>query len=46
MKMRFTETLLLASLGVCILNGIAQAQNGIDWPRYQDMAVDLMQQYF
>ncbi len=30
---------------VCVLNGIARAQNGIDWSRYQDMAVDLMQQY-
>src|SRR5262249_13024410 len=45
MKMRFAKRLLLASFGVCLLSGIAQAQNGIDWPRYQDIAVELMQQY-
>jgi len=36
---------LLATL-VLALPTSARAQNGaIDWPRYQDMAVDLMQQY-
>jgi len=36
---------LLAAL-VLALPTSARAQNGaIDWPRYQDMAVDLMQQY-
>ena len=43
--MRLVNRILLVSLSVCVLNGIARAQNGIDWPRYQDMAVDLMQQY-
>jgi len=38
------KVLMLAVI-VCVLTGIAQAQNGIDWQRYQDMAVDLMQQY-
>jgi len=33
-------------LTIVVLNGVARAQNGgIDWPRYQDMAVELMQQY-
>src|ERR1041384_1938997 len=42
--MRFIKKILMVSLSMCVLNGIAQAQNGIDWPRYQDMAVELMQQ--
>ncbi|HJP92625.1 MAG TPA: M20/M25/M40 family metallo-hydrolase [Pyrinomonadaceae bacterium] len=39
--------LLIAVLGVTLLHGIVRAQDSsrIDWPRYQDMAVDLMQQY-
>ena len=39
--------ILTIVLSIVLLNGIARAQNGskIDWPRYQDMAVDLMQQY-
>jgi acetylornithine deacetylase/succinyl-diaminopimelate desuccinylase-like protein len=43
--MRLLKTVLLLVVGVCVFSGVAQAQNGIDWPRYQDMAVDLMQQY-
>jgi acetylornithine deacetylase/succinyl-diaminopimelate desuccinylase-like protein len=37
----------IAALIVCLTYGVGRAQNGarIDWPRYQDMAVDLMQQY-
>jgi acetylornithine deacetylase/succinyl-diaminopimelate desuccinylase-like protein len=35
----------MVSLSICVLSEIAWAQNGIDWPRYQDMAVGLMQQY-
>ena len=37
----------MIALSIVLLNGIARAQNGsrIDWPRYQDMAVELMQQY-
>ena len=38
--------ILSAALTIVVLNGVARAQNGgIDWPRYQDMAVELMQQY-
>ena len=37
--------MLLVALSVVVLGGIAQAQKAIEWPRYQDMAVDLMQQY-
>lgn len=38
--------ILTVALTIVVLNGVARAQNGgIDWPRYQDMAVDLMQQY-
>jgi len=38
--------ILTVALTIVVLNGVAQAQNGgIDWPRYQDMAVELMQQY-
>ena len=39
--------ILTIALSIVLLNGIARAQNGsrIDWPRYQDMAVELMQQY-
>jgi acetylornithine deacetylase/succinyl-diaminopimelate desuccinylase-like protein len=38
--------ILTAALTIVVLNGVARAQNGgIDWPRYQDMAVELMQQY-
>jgi acetylornithine deacetylase/succinyl-diaminopimelate desuccinylase-like protein len=36
---------LVAGLSICLLAAMAQAQNGINWPQYQDMAVDLMQQY-
>jgi acetylornithine deacetylase/succinyl-diaminopimelate desuccinylase-like protein len=43
--MRFVKRILFASLSICVLAGLAQAQNGIDWQRYQDMAIDLMQQY-
>jgi acetylornithine deacetylase/succinyl-diaminopimelate desuccinylase-like protein len=38
--------ILTVALTIVVLNGVARAQNGgIDWPRYQDMAVELMQQY-
>src|ERR1044071_2272666 len=38
--------ILTVALIIVLLKGVARAQNGgIDWPRYQDMAVDLMQQY-
>src|SRR5829696_1031797 len=38
--------ILTVALCIVVLSGVAQAQNGgIDWPRYQDMAVELMQQY-
>ena len=38
--------ILTVALTIAVLNGVARAQNGgIDWPRYQDMAVELMQQY-
>src|SRR5215211_5259200 len=38
--------ILTVALTIVLLNGVARAQNGgIDWPRYQDMAVELMQQY-
>ena len=40
----FSITFALAFLGATVVN----AQNGqpkIDWPHYQDMAVDLMQKY-
>jgi acetylornithine deacetylase/succinyl-diaminopimelate desuccinylase-like protein len=39
--------ILTIALTIAVLTGVAQAQNGakIDWPRYQDMAVELMQQY-
>ena len=38
--------ILTVALTIVVLNGVARAQDGgIDWPRYQDMAVDLMQQY-
>jgi len=39
--------ILTVVLCVAVLHGVARAQDGskIDWPRYQDMAVDLMQQY-
>src|ERR1051325_1396304 len=38
--------ILTGVLRIAVLHGVARAQNrGIDWPRYQDMAVDLMQQY-
>jgi len=38
--------ILTAALTIVVLNGVARAQDGgIDWPRYQDMAVELMQQY-
>ena len=38
--------ILTVALSIVLLNGVARAQNGgIDWPRYQDMAVELMQQY-
>jgi acetylornithine deacetylase/succinyl-diaminopimelate desuccinylase-like protein len=43
--MRVLRKVLLLALSVCVLAGLTQAQNGIDWQRYQDMAVDLMQQY-
>src|SRR5215204_6180064 len=38
---------LIAALLVCVFAWSVFAQNGarIDWPHYQDMAVDLMQQY-
>ena len=39
--------ILTVVLSVAVLHGVARAQDGskIDWPRYQDMAVELMQQY-
>ena len=39
--------ILTVALSLLLLNVVARAQNGskIDWPRYQDMAVELMQQY-
>lgn len=38
--------ILTVALTIVVLNSAARAQNGgIDWPRYQDMAVELMQQY-
>ena len=38
--------ILTVALTIVVLTSVARAQNGgIDWPRYQDMAVDLMQQY-
>ena len=38
--------ILTVALTIVVLSSVARAQNGgIDWPRYQDMAVDLMQQY-
>lgn len=38
--------ILTVALSIVVLNGVARAQNGaIDWSRYQDMAVELMQQY-
>ena len=37
---------LIVAFVVIIAPSSVSAQNGaIDWPRYQDMAVDLMQQY-
>ena len=44
-KMRLLTRVLIVSLGVCVLSGVARAQNGINWPRYEEMAVELMQQY-
>jgi acetylornithine deacetylase/succinyl-diaminopimelate desuccinylase-like protein len=45
--MRLTRRILIAALVVVVLSSFVDAQDGsrIDWPRYQDMAVDLMQQY-
>lgn len=43
--MRILIKVVLLAVSVCVLAGTTPAQNGIDWPRYQDMAVDLMQQY-
>ena len=40
-----SKRMVIAALVVCVAYGIGNAQNGIDWVRYQDMAVDLMQQY-
>src|SRR5215216_2238976 len=38
--------ILTVVLSIAVLHGVAQAQNGgIDWSRYQDMAIELMQQY-
>ena len=38
--------ILTVALSIVVLTSAARAQNGgIDWTRYQDMAVDLMQQY-
>src|ERR1043165_9967246 len=38
--------ILTVVLSIAVLHGVARAQNGtIDWPKYQDMAVELMQQY-
>jgi len=37
--------MVIAALVICVVCGAGNAQNSIDWPRYQDMAVDLMQQY-
>jgi len=37
--------MVVAALVICVVYGVGNAQNGIDWVRYQDMAVDLMQQY-
>src|ERR1041384_3686354 len=41
------KRILIVALSIAVLNGVARAQNGskIDWPRYQDMAGELMQQY-
>jgi len=43
--MRLLTKLSVLALSVSFISGVARAQNGIDWPRYQDMAVELMQQY-
>lgn len=47
--MRKTKTVILSAVACLLfLPVLAQAQNGqtkIDWPRYQDQAVDLMQKY-
>ena len=43
--MRLVTKLSVLALSVSFFSGVARAQNGIDWPRYQDMAVELMQQY-
>jgi acetylornithine deacetylase/succinyl-diaminopimelate desuccinylase-like protein len=43
--MRLLTKLSVLALSVSFFSGVARAQNGIDWPRYQDMAVELMQQY-
>ena len=43
--LKSVEKILIAGLIICFLGAMAQAQNGINWPHYQDMAVDLMQQY-
>ena len=39
--------ILTVALSLVLLSVVGRAQNGskIDWPRYQDMAVELMQQY-
>src|SRR5215510_16335602 len=45
--MKLTTRPFIVALNVGLLWVTASAQNGsrIDWPHYQDMAVDLMQQY-
>src|SRR5678815_2501592 len=44
---RVIRAFIITSLLVGVLTVSVSAQNGsqINWPRYQDMAVDLMQQY-
>jgi len=45
--MKILRTIVIGSLVVFGCVAVARAQNGgnINWPQYQDMAVDLMQQY-
>ena len=42
---RLIRKLPVLALGIFVFSAAIRAQNGIDWPRYQDMAVELMQQY-
>src|ERR1041385_2585322 len=45
--MKLTKRIFFTALIVAVLGCNVSAQDGgrIDWPHYQDMAVDLMQQY-